>query len=234
MWLLVSDIDDTLLGDDQAFEHLAHRFSSATDLILALNSSRPVASIHDTLEQLSAPINPRAIIGAMGTEVELNGKPLASWQQRFADWSRDPIDLVMHHFSCEPHDVVYQRPYKASYTVPDDERRSVIVEALVALEQSSRIITSGDTDFDVLPAGAGKGEATVYLAETLGVPLDRLIVAGDSRNDLAMFEVAQKGIVVGNAREELRQAVDPTGVYFARAACAGGVLEGLEHYGALP
>ena len=47
---------------------------------------------------------------------------------------------------------------------------------------------------------------------------ERLLVAGDSGNDLAMFEICPRGILVGNARDELRSAVRPD---WARACREG-------------
>jgi len=43
------------------------------------------------------------------------------------------------------------------------------------------------------------------------------------RGDLA-------GIVVGNYSRELEQFRGQRKVYFANAQCAGGILEGIEHY----
>jgi sucrose-phosphate synthase len=69
-----------------------------------------------------------------------------------------------------------------------------------------------------------------HVAECLGVAPERVIVAGDSANDLVMFEAAERGIVVGNAREELRSRIDPSRAYVARASYAAGMLEALAHW----
>jgi sucrose-phosphate synthase len=44
------------------------------------------------------------------------------------------------------------------------------------------------------------------------------------------------GIVVGNYDEELSELRQPSAhrLYFAQAHCAGGIIEGLQHYGFLP
>ena len=85
---------------------------------------------------------------------------------------------------------------------------------------------------DILPLGGGKDHATLFLAEHLDVdPKTRLIVAGDSANDLAMFRVASRCVAVGNARAELINAMSAATSYHANAHYAAGVLEGLEHYG---
>jgi hydroxymethylpyrimidine pyrophosphatase-like HAD family hydrolase len=55
-------------------------------------------------------------------------------------------------------------------------------------------------------------------------------VAGDSANDLTMFDVSLMGIAVANAREELTERLDPTRSYLAPHPFARGVLDGLRHW----
>ena len=57
-------------------------------------------------------------------------------------------------------------------------------------------------------------------------------MAGDTLNDLALFETGLCGVVVGNCEAELRARV--TGrehLYFAGGEGAAGILEGLRHFG---
>ena len=62
--------------------------------------------------------------------------------------------------------------------------------------------------------------------------MPQLVVAGDSANDVLMFDAVEKAIAVGNAREELLRVADPVKTYFAKGRCAAGIIEGLRHYGA--
>ena len=229
-WLLVTDVDDTLLGDDEAYESFVRVVEASPSLRVVLNSSRPVASVRRTLDSLSAPIKPDAIIGAMGTQVWHDGALQQAWTTRFEPWSREPVDQVMSKLGFKPHDDEFQTPLKASFAVPGPEAQRAAADALHATGQPMKIVASGKSDFDVLPPSADKGDATLFACELLHIATDRLIVAGDSGNDIAMFKVARKGIVVGNARDELREAVDASTVFFARRAQAGGLLEGLIHF----
>ena len=233
--LLVSDIDDTLVGDDAALARLLTIVDGNAQLYLALNSSRPLASVQGTLAAIATrvrAIDHDATIGAMGTEVELRGERDAAWEQRLAGWKRAPIDAVMSRLGYPAHSPEFQTPYKASFAVPAAERDRVIGE-LRNVGVEARFIHSGVSDFDVIPSPAGKKEAMTYVAERLGVSPDCLIVAGDSANDLEMFQAAPRGIVVGNAREELRRAVDPERVCFARCRYAAGIIEGLIYWGVI-
>ena len=74
-----------------------------------------------------------------------------------------------------------------------------------------------------------KGAAAAYLARRWSIDPQRVVVAGDSGNDAAMFHMGFRGIVVGNARPELRSLVSPD-IYHATAEFAAGVLEGLEYW----
>ena len=73
----------------------------------------------------------------------------------------------------------------------------------------------------------------MWVAARLGIPPERLIVAGDSGNDLAMFHAAGKAIAVGNARDELLERADPLRTFIARGPRAWGLIEGLRHWGAI-
>ena len=89
---------------------------------------------------------------------------------------------------------------------------------------------------DILPCRASKGKAVRYLSDKWNIPLDRIATAGDSGNDRDMLTGQTAGIIVGNHAEELSNLsrARNSRIYFARARCAGGIIEGLEHYGLIP
>lgn len=233
-WLLVTDVDDTLVGDPDGLKALleALKHSCCT---LALNSSRPIASIRRTLDESQAIIEPAAIIGAMGTEIEVCGDRLSAWTATFDGWDRAPVDELMKSLGHQPHDEEYQTPFKASFAVGSSEAQQKVCQRLERLDMPCKVIISGERDMDILPESADKGAASLHLAQVLGVDLDHFIVAGDSRNDLEMFLGAKKGIVVSNARRELRDALGEYdhSFFMANKPRAWGLLEGLEHYKAL-
>lgn len=234
-WLLVSDVDDTLTGDDDALARLIHCWGGHRDrLVFALNSSRPYVSIRQTLHTVfPVGFEPDAVITAMGTEIRMRGEPVAEWSDRFGDWPRSAIHETVVGLGGVPHADEYQTPFKASFAVAPGEMQQRVRDALAKLHAPIQITASGQDDFDVTPPQAGKHSATQFLAEHLGFGLDRVVVAGDSGNDLAMFQSAKQAIAVGNARQELLQAM-PSHAYAARAHHAAGVQEGLVHFGALP
>ncbi len=234
-WLLVSDVDDTLTGDAAALAALVGELDACRDRIaLALNSSRPHASVSRTLaEEFPPDFRPEAIVTALGTEISVAGRPLAAWADRFSGWPAHDVFGLLAGLGHRPHESEFQTPLKVSFAVEAADR-GMAIAALAAHGLPCRTIVSGETDFDVIPPGAGKDRAALFLAETLGIPAGRIVAAGDSANDLALFQVARHAIAVGNAREELLSAMPAERSYHARAPHAGGVYEGLVHFGMLP
>ena len=63
-------------------------------------------------------------------------------------------------------------------------------------------------NFEVFPPGVTKASAVLRLKEELDA--DRLVVFGDSLNDLSMLEVADVAVAMGNALPEVKEAADIT------------------------
>ena len=65
--------------------------------------------------------------------------------------------------------------------------------------------------------------------------LDKVLVAGDTGNDISMFQLpGVQGIVVENAQPELTEALVKIPTFNATRVGADGVLEGLEHFRVIP
>jgi sucrose-6-phosphatase len=234
-WLFVSDVDDTLLGDEAALLVLGERLRAAPHITVVYNSSRPCVSLRQTLAQTSAMPVPDYLIGALGTEIEVGatGEPLSDYQAHLRQgWRREQIDAMMKGLGLVPHAELYQTPFKASYDVPDE---AAVAQARRLLETAvlpAKLIFSGGKNLDVIPQTAGKGAVIQFLHNRLGLLADHVVVAGDSGNDVDMFIPPFRGVIVGNADADLRRLAGPH-AYQARAHYAAGVLEGLQHWGVL-
>lgn len=73
---------------------------------------------------------------------------------------------------------------------------------------------------------ATKGEALSCLAGRFGINRDEIMAIGDSYNDLEMLDYAGLGVVVANAREDIKQRAD----YVTTAPYSDGVVEALEKF----
>ena len=70
------------------------------------------------------------------------------------------------------------------------------------------------------------------LLEWLEIDHERVVTAGDTLNDLAMFETGLKGVMVGNAEPALVEHLPRLpSVYRARGEGCSGIAEGLHHFG---
>ncbi len=61
---------------------------------------------------------------------------------------------------------------------------------------------------DINSPNVSKGEAIKILCKKLNIDLEDTICIGDSQNDVSMFEVAGKSVVMGNAKQEIKKFAD--------------------------
>src|SRR6266700_4466640 len=67
---------------------------------------------------------------------------------------------------------------------------------------------SAPTYLEITRSGINKGEALKVLAAYLAIPLERILVIGDSHNDISMFKIAGMAVAMGNAPWEVKAATD--------------------------
>lgn len=93
------------------------------------------------------------------------------------------------------------------------------------------VLISDNRFFDVLPKGVSKGPSLQRLVAWLGQAPERVLVAGDTLNDLSLFETGFKGVAVGNSEPALLSALDGrANVFRADGEGAAGILEALDAF----
>lgn len=246
-FLFITDLDNTLVGDDTALSQLnqklsQHRQDHGTKIVYATGRSLFLYRQLTTEKQL---LPPDALVTAVGTEIYFNPNEdnfSPEWAQILSQkWNRQQVVAAAAHFSdLVPQPDSEQRPFKVSYYLTPQAATEVLPQlesALQAKELNFKLVYSGDQDLDILPLKGDKGLAVQFLRQKWGVEAKQTVVCGDSGNDIALFSVGEeRGIIVGNARPELRQWYQDNQTdyrYLAQAKCAGGIIEGLNYFGFL-
>ncbi len=246
-FLFVTDLDHTLVGDDDALKRLnqklsQHRQDYGTKIVYATGRSRFSYLNLKTRKQL---LDPDALIASVGAEIyHDDGKdvPDAAWSDNLAlGWDRElAVAIAGEYADLIPQEYSEQRPFKVSYLVTEAAAVEVLPRLKLQLSDrglSVNLIYSGGKDLDILPCNADKGLAVQFLQQKWGVEKTQTVACGDSGNDIALFSVGEsRGIIVGNARPELVQWYQENPAdyrYLAGAPCAGGILEGLGYFGFL-
>ena len=103
---------------------------------------------------------------------------------------------------------------------------STIERGRLVLDPVTRVVTA---DGRVI-----KGKAVQFLRDRWQIDPETTVVCGDSGNDISLFKYGrERGIIVGNARSELRlwHELHPVNYhYLAAADYAAGMLEGLKYF----
>ena len=233
-WLLISDIDGTLTGDDTALRVLMRRLTEEHPRLgFGVASGRSPELVQGAVTQFGLN-EPDVVIASVGSEI-LGWRGLReSYRQHISTgWNRAAVVMALEgEAGLDLQESGGQGPFKVSFYA-GTEAVLIAREALAAAGLKAKLIHSHGAFLDVLPERASKGEAVRFAAAQLGVPLERVVVAGDSGNDADMLRCGARAVVVANYDPELEPVLADASVYRARGAHAAGVLEGLEHFGAL-
>lgn len=238
--LFSTDLDGTVVGNDEAtarFRDFWHTLPKETRPLLVFNSGRLIDDQLELLDSVPLP-RPDYIIGGVGTMLSRQDEPTLSQaytSQLGAAFDADKIASVMRDVTgirLQPDR--YQHGLKSSWYLhdADEDMLADIERRLNDKGVPARIVYSSARDLDVLPRAADKGAAIRWLCNHLGIGVDETVVAGDTGNDRAMFELpGVRGVVVANALEELKSfATCKHNMIIAPKEEADGVIMGLQHW----
>jgi sucrose-phosphate synthase len=234
--LLVSDIDNTLIGDHDGLEKLLELLAEAGGkLAFAIATGRSLELTRKALKEWDIP-TPTALITSVGSEIWYGPNMVrdAGWEQMISfRWKPDALREAMQGLpGLELQPTWGQGEYKISYFL-DPELVPPTAELKRHLRRrglAAKVIRSHEAYLDLLPLRASKGMALRYFAARWGLPPERILAAGDSGNDEEMLTGNTLGVVVGNHDPELDAIRGSPRIYFADGEYAWGILEGIEHY----
>lgn len=230
--LLATDLDGTFLaGSPEDRQRLYQLVNSRPEIKLAFVTGRGLEVVMPLLADPSIP-TPDYIICDVGATV-VEGRSLQPVQPLQAQIdSRWPGERVvaeaMQAFGhIERQEVPQQR--RCSYFCKEDDLTQDVEEAVAGL--GCEILFSAHRYLDVLPRGTNKGSTLEKLIELFGIEREAVLVAGDTLNDLAMFEHGFCGVCVGESEPALLSATQSlANVFHAQRPGCAGILDALLHF----
>jgi hydroxymethylpyrimidine pyrophosphatase-like HAD family hydrolase len=232
--ILATDLDGTFLGgssDERAmlYDWIAQR---RDEIVLIFVSGRGIDFMRGLAKEL--PVQPDHMVGDVGTSVACGPwhTPLPHLEQWLdACWPADA--------SARIEQTMQQHPGLSEQPVVGGRRRSYYfkdpAQALAAQRDVQQLgfdaLISDNLYFDVLPRGVQKGPTLLRTLQALNLPAQRTLVAGDTLNDLSMFDTGLAGVAVGNREAALDAAIQQhDNVYRSPHPGAAGVLDALQRF----
>jgi len=237
--LMITDIDNTLVGDNESMFHLLKLLEQYRETIAwGVATGRSLELTIEAMTEYDIPV-PDILICSVGTEIYY-GPDLRmdkGWQQHISDkWKPEQIKATLQELDfLSSQEAEGQRAHKISYYMEDKPDYLAEVHRRLWEEKlPCEVIYSHGQFLDILPKRASKGKAIKYLKYKYEFPSSKVMVAGDSGNDEDMIRGKDNGLVVGNHSEELEKLRGKTRIYFSSKTYAAGIIDGLVHYGFIP
>ena len=236
--VLVTDLDGTLLGGATEERRSFYRWlaEQRERVLHVFCTGRDLASIARVLQE-DEPIGlaaPHLVISDVGCTVacgcSLAPVPLAV----------DPIEARWRGVEARLLPLLKGQPGLTEQPLHSERRLAYYVDperfdhGLIPQLEAHGVdcLMSDNRYLDLLPAGVNKGSTLMALLEWLEVDRSTVVTAGDTLNDLAMFETGLKGVMVANAEAALLEHLPRLqSVYLASREGCNGIAEGLRHFG---
>jgi len=235
--MLVTDLDQSLLGDpDSRGDFLRVVREHRKSVTYCIATGRRLDSALAVMKKHGIPL-PDVLMSSAGARIHygsaLNEDHL--WADHIDhDWSPRRIrHLLTDVPGLKLQEKIKQTDAKISYYY--DPLLAPSMDAINTLlrqqDITANVLLSFGQFLDVLPSRASKGQALRYVAQRLGIALDKILVAGGSGADEDMMRGNTLAVVVENRHdEELSLLPEVDRIYFAEGKYAAGILKAIDHY----
>lgn len=241
-FILATDLDGTFLGGSDNDRAALYRFieDRRADVGLVFVTGRDPQFIEQLCADGAVPYSipwPDYVVGDVGTTIaEVAGadhkiRPIPALEAEIAELWNDNGDRIRALLDQAAGLTLQDTPfrYRVSYHF-DPQSYDGAAERIVHHHGFDALI-SADQFFDVLPPGVSKGPSLRRLLRYLGIADDRVLVAGDTLNDLSLFATGLRGVAVANSEPALvAQLAGHRNTYRAGKAGAGGIAEAIRHF----
>ena len=233
VYVLATDLDGTFLeSTDRQKDKLYEFLRDNPNFLLVFVTGRNTEIILPILDDVFIP-TPHYVIGDVGATVvhgetrehiqPIQNQISTKWQETLADIK--DIDGLM---DLERQDQPQER--RMSFYVDAENTPDEIIKELH--KRNCDVLHSNDIYLDILAKDVNKGTTLESLIDHLGLDHDRVMVAGDTLNDLSMYQTGYKGVVLNNAEQPLKDAAkELENAYYSKANGTDGILEALGHFG---
>jgi len=233
--LIITDLDNTLTGDEEGLREFQSIIETNEHVGFGIATGRRLDDALKLMKELNLP-SPDLFITSVGTELRYGDSLTAdlSWRKQMDyQWKRDEIrELLDAQEGLFPQAENEQSEFKISYEVDLEVSPSISQLKRIMREAGLRVnvVFSLGMYLDVLPVRGDSGLCMRHLLYRWGFPPEKVLIAGDSGNDINMLKGHTLGVVVGNFSSEMAVLRDSPRIYFAEASHARGILEGIDYY----
>lgn len=236
--LIITDLDNTLTGDDESLREFIELLAGNEHIGFGIATGRRLDSAMALIEELGLP-RPDLIDSDVGTQLHYgpNLTPDRSWMKSIGfAWKPEEIREVLATIpSLRLQKEENQSTFKISYEIDTsaEGRRPTVAFIKKTLREAglrAKVVMSLEAFVDVIPVRGGSDLSMRHVLWKWGFAPEHVLVAGDSGNDAGMLLGRTLGVVVANHSKELDRLRHRPRIYFAEAAHAAGIIEGIRYY----
>lgn len=236
---VISDLDGTLVNGNDVnglADLKAWIENNNQQIVFGMATGRNKEITRQALLDYDLP-TPEIIICSAGSEIYYTDKfiPDNGWESHIDfQWKKQELQESLTKFP----GIRLQEPdaqwrFKLSYYVDNTFSKDDLANLHKFLDDRklrAKILLTENRYLDLLPFRASKGSAVRYLSYKWKMPLENIITAGNSGNDLDMLKGKSRGIVVANYSPELAELKKIKSIYFSETPLSKGVLEGIKFH----